>query len=157
MLKVFGLWDPSQPQSQFPIPSMGEYGHFLEPCKWISKLQYGLFSQVRWYFNCPPFLPVWITYLHQRFYMKSRVQMSSLGSLLEKAAKRFSAVSFLELVFWRAWAIYSSELLGKVSFKASIALASIVKCNQHKHLRSIVTSNPGCMLDHFTKELTIIF
>ena len=113
----------------------------------MSKLQYGLFSQVRWYFNCPPFLPVWITYL----------QMPSLGSLLEKAAKSFSAASFLELVFSRARAISSSELLGKVSFKASIALASIVKCNQHNHLRSIVTSNPDCMLDHFSKELTIIF
>lgn len=108
---------------------------------------YGLFSQVRWYLNCPPFLSVWITYL----------QMPSLGSLLEKAAKRFSAASFHELVFSRAWAISSSELLGKVSFKASIALASIVTCNQHNHLRSIVTLNPGCMLDHFTKVLTIIF
>lgn len=83
--------------------------------------------------------------------------MPSLGSLLEKAAKSFSAASFLELVFSRARAISSSELLGKVSFKASIALASIVKCNQHNHLRSIVTSNPDCMLDHFSKELTIIF
>lgn len=113
----------------------------------MSKLQCGLFSQVRWYLNCPPFLPVLITQL----------QMPSLGSLLEKAAKSFSAASFLELVFSRAWAISSSELLGKVSFKASIAVASIVKCNQHNHLCSIVTSNPSCMLDHFSKELTIIF
>lgn len=67
--------------------------------------------------NSPPFLPVWITYL----------QMPSIGSMFESAVKSFSAASFLELVFSRAWAISSSELLKKVSFKASISLASIAK------------------------------